>query len=172
MPAAIPCAQLSPLCSSKTSSHLHTLLRASLARLSLPRTPPAPIVPTPPLPGLDSSIDIVGVGGVATGDDAFQLILCGAAAVQTATTHWLEGPACFDRIAAELEAIMRKKGYSSLEAFRGKLKPYDKTNKPKEVAAAATSTGGPGLGLAYWLLMALMPILGILVERFVLASTR
>jgi dihydroorotate dehydrogenase (fumarate) len=48
---------------------------------------------------LDPSIDIVGVGGVATGEDVFNMILCGASAVQTATTHWLEGPSCFERIA-------------------------------------------------------------------------
>jgi dihydroorotate dehydrogenase (fumarate) len=81
---------------------------------------------------LTDDIDIVGVGGVASGDDAFQLILCGAKAVQVATTHWLEGPDCFDRISRELSEIMARKGYTSLDQFRGKLKPYDKNNKPKE----------------------------------------
>eukprot|EP01063_Lacrimia_lanifica_P018069 TRINITY_DN25025_c0_g1_i1.p1 TRINITY_DN25025_c0_g1~~TRINITY_DN25025_c0_g1_i1.p1 ORF type:complete len:390 (+),score=192.79 TRINITY_DN25025_c0_g1_i1:61-1230(+) len=74
---------------------------------------------------LDKSIDIVGVGGVRSGEDAFQLILCGAAAVQTATTHWLEGPGCFDRIAGELAALMGKKGYASIKDFQGKLKEHD-----------------------------------------------
>jgi dihydroorotate dehydrogenase (fumarate) len=64
---------------------------------------------------LVDEIDIVGVGGVASGDDAFQLILCGAKAVQVATTHWLEGPECFDRIARELSLIMVRKGYTSVE---------------------------------------------------------
>jgi len=68
-------------------------------------------------------IDIVGVGGVANGTDAFELILCGAKAVQVATQHWKEGPNCFNRIADELEAIMKAKGYTSIEDFRGKLKP-------------------------------------------------
>ena len=31
---------------------------------------------------LDESIDIIGVGGVETGADAFEMILCGAKAVQ------------------------------------------------------------------------------------------
>ena len=91
---------------------------------------------------LDSNIDIVGVGGVETGADAFQLILCGAAAVQTATTHWLEGPGCFDRIAGELAGIMQRKGYTQLEDFRGKLKPYDKNNKPKEPTAGSAAGAG------------------------------
>jgi len=72
-------------------------------------------------------IDIVGVGGVATGKDAFELILCGAKAVQIATTHWHEGPTCFNRIASELESIMKQKGYSTVDEFRGMLKPYMKS---------------------------------------------
>ena len=47
-----------------------------------------------------------------SGADAFDLLLCGAAAVQTATTHWLEA-ACFDRIADELKALMKAKGYTT-----------------------------------------------------------
>jgi len=73
-----------------------------------------------------SGVDVVGVGGVASGTDAFELILCGAKAVQVGTTHWTEGAGCFDRISAELDALMKKKGYASIEQFRGKLKPYSK----------------------------------------------
>ena len=36
---------------------------------------------------LDPTVDIVGVGGVASGDDAFQLILADATAVQVALLH-------------------------------------------------------------------------------------
>ena len=74
--------------------------------------------------GKADAIDVVGVGGVASGTDAFELILCGAKAVQVGTCHWTEGAACFDRIASELEAIMTRKGYKSIDQFRGKLKPY------------------------------------------------
>ncbi|RYH26713.1 dihydroorotate oxidase [archaeon] len=80
-------------------------------------------------------IDIVGVGGVHSGMDAFELILCGAKAVQVGTCHWTEGPECFDRIVDELLDIMRRKGYRSIEDFRGKLKNYVKparTNKSEE----------------------------------------
>ena len=41
---------------------------------------------------------------------------------EVATKHWTEGPKCFDRIAKELESIMKRKGYKSLDEFRGKLK--------------------------------------------------
>ena len=33
-------------------------------------------------------IDVIGVGGVSTGRDAFEMILCGAKAVQVGTCHW------------------------------------------------------------------------------------
>ena len=36
---------------------------------------------------LDPTVDVVGVGGVASGDDAFQLILAGATAVQVESLH-------------------------------------------------------------------------------------
>lgn len=71
-------------------------------------------------------ITIIGAGGVASGKDAFELILCGASAVQVGTCHWTEGSGCFGRIAGELEGIMKSKGYNSISDFRGKLKPYMK----------------------------------------------
>ena len=75
---------------------------------------------------LDECIDVVGVGGVQTGKDAFEMILCGANAVQVGTCHWLEGPGCFDRICRELRSIMKEKQYSKIEDFRGKLKDWSK----------------------------------------------
>ena len=60
---------------------------------------------------LNDDIDMVGVGGVRTGTDAFEMILCGASAVQMATTHWNEGATCFARVASELGEIMKRKGY-------------------------------------------------------------
>lgn len=75
---------------------------------------------------LDASIDVVGVGGVQSGEDAFELILCGAQAVQVGTCHWTEGPKCFDRICDELRVIMEKKGYTKVDDFRGKLKEWSK----------------------------------------------
>jgi dihydroorotate dehydrogenase (fumarate) len=70
------------------------------------------------LPG----VDIIGCGGVQNGADVFEHILCGASVVQIGTTLWEEGPACFTRIENELKEIMMQKGYSSMEAFKGKLR--------------------------------------------------
>eukprot|EP00035_Acanthoeca_spectabilis_P029836 m.6635 g.6635 ORF g.6635 m.6635 type:complete len:386 (+) comp3867_c0_seq1:262-1419(+) len=89
---------------------------------------------------LKDEIDVVGVGGVFTGADAFDHILCGASAVQVATCHAVEGPDCFNRIAKELEELMARKGYNSIDEFRGKLRDFDskqatKRSSPKKKIA-------------------------------------
>ena len=103
---------------------------------------------------LDPSIAVVGVGGVYTGEDAFELILCGAQAVQVGTCHWNEGPKCFDRICDELNDVMRRKGYSSPDDFRGKLNEWSKegqaisrkarAGKKKGADVSVASSGGKG----------------------------
>jgi dihydroorotate dehydrogenase (fumarate) len=75
---------------------------------------------------LDPEIDIVGVGGITTGQDAYEMLLAGATAVQVGTCHWKEGPTCFDRIADELRELMQKKGFRSLSDCKGKLKAWSK----------------------------------------------
>ena len=92
-------------------------------------------------------IAVVGVGGVASGRDAFEHILCGASAVQVGTCHWSEGAACFERIASELEAIMRAKGYRSIADFRGKLRTYEKGAK-FHAAGKGSRAPGPRAGPA------------------------
>ncbi len=74
---------------------------------------------------LDKKVSIIGCGGIKTGMDAFEHILCGASAVQIGTQFMREGTDCFNRIADELTAIMQKKGYSSIEDFKGKLQNID-----------------------------------------------
>lgn len=71
---------------------------------------------------LGDSVQIIAVGGVSSGVDAFECILAGASAVQVGTVYMQEGPTCFLRIQKELAEYMSKKGYSSIEDFRGKLK--------------------------------------------------
>jgi dihydroorotate dehydrogenase (fumarate) len=71
-------------------------------------------------------ISIVGLGGVCSGADAFELILCGASAVQVGTCHWEEGSKCFGRIKQELLALMKEKGYKTIDDFKGKLKQFER----------------------------------------------
>ena len=71
---------------------------------------------------LRPDIDIIGVGGVETGIDAFEFLLAGASAVQVGTTLQKEGPACFERLENELKQFLEKKGYASIDDAKGKLK--------------------------------------------------
>ncbi|KAF0746879.1 hypothetical protein AaE_007956 [Aphanomyces astaci] len=95
----------------------------------------------------DIAVIGVRVGGIESGDDVFNMILCGAQAVQVGTCHWIEGPKCFDRITKELQDIMKRKGYSSVDEFRGKLQPWSKEGAAKSRdarrngAEAKTKTG-------------------------------
>jgi dihydroorotate dehydrogenase (fumarate) len=91
------------------------------------------------------TIDVVGVGGIESGKDAFLFLLCGATAVQVGTCHWKEGPGCFDRICDELKDILKEKGYSSVQEVIGKLKPWSKEGaaltRAAKKEAQAVSTG-------------------------------
>lgn len=71
-------------------------------------------------------ITIIGTGGITCGEDAFEFILCGADLVSIGSQLMMEGPECFDRINSELLEIMTEKGYTRLEAFRGKLRVADR----------------------------------------------
>ena len=74
-------------------------------------------------------------------------------AVQVGTCHWTEGPGCFDRICNELRTIMKEKGYSSVDGFRGKLKPWSKEgaaisrNARKKAGGGGKKSGDGGKGV-------------------------
>lgn len=65
---------------------------------------------------------ILAAGGVVTGTDAFEHLLCGASAIQIGTALVDEGVGVFERLENELATVLRRKGYSSLSACRGGLK--------------------------------------------------
>jgi len=71
---------------------------------------------------LRREISIVGVGGVFSGKDAFEYILCGADAVQVGTAFMQSDTKVFGKILGELKEIMQRKGYDKLDDFKGKLK--------------------------------------------------
>ena len=70
---------------------------------------------------LRPEIAIIGTGGVTTGRDVFEHILCGASMVQIGTALHQEGTTLFTRLLKELQDEMAKYGYTSLEDFRGKV---------------------------------------------------
>lgn len=71
---------------------------------------------------LPENIDIIGVGGIKNGTDAFEYLLAGASAVQVATCYEKEGVECFSRISNELATLMARKGYKTIAEVKGQLK--------------------------------------------------
>lgn len=71
---------------------------------------------------LKNNIDIIGCGGIKNGKDAFEHILCGASMLQIGTQLIKDGTIIFKKIKNELLSIMKKKGYKSINDFKGKLK--------------------------------------------------
>ena len=71
---------------------------------------------------LPETIDIIGVGGINTGTDAFEYLLAGASAVQVATVFEKEGTDCFARINNEFSTLMASKNYFDIKSAQGKLK--------------------------------------------------
>ena len=77
---------------------------------------------------LPNSIDIIGCGGISSGNDVWEFILCGASAVQIGTQLVKEGNKCFERISNELTPFFSQSNYKSWKDARGKLKtcnPYE-----------------------------------------------
>ncbi len=64
-------------------------------------------------------LPILGVGGVSRGEDAIELIMAGAWAVQVCTAAILKGPAIFGKIAGQMERWLDEHGYRSLDDIRG-----------------------------------------------------
>ena len=71
---------------------------------------------------LKPEIQIIGTGGIRTGQDAFEHLLCGASMLQIGTEIHKEVPEIFSRIIKELTQIMSEKGYTSIDEFKGKLR--------------------------------------------------
>ena len=63
-------------------------------------------------------IPVVGLGGIATGRDALEFIMAGAAAVQVGAANFAN-PRAMETIADEMEAWMDAHGVKTLEEIRG-----------------------------------------------------
>lgn len=61
------------------------------------------------------NIPIIGVGGIASGADAYEKIEAGASFVQIYTALVYEGPGLVDQIKSELSNILHEKGYSNVK---------------------------------------------------------
>lgn len=65
---------------------------------------------------------IIGTGGVMTGRDAFEHLLCGATAMQVGTQLVDEGLQVFPRLLRELQQELEKRGYANPGECVGQLK--------------------------------------------------
>lgn len=65
-------------------------------------------------------IPIIGVGGVFSGQDAYEKILAGASAVQIYTALIYHGPPVITKIKRELTELLRNNGYSNVNDAVGK----------------------------------------------------
>ncbi|XP_064292176.1 dihydroorotate dehydrogenase (quinone), mitochondrial isoform X2 [Plodia interpunctella] len=65
-------------------------------------------------------IPIIGVGGVFTGQDAYEKILAGANAVQIYTSFIYEGPPIITRIKSDLAELLQRDGYKCVNEAIGK----------------------------------------------------
>ncbi|MBI9079329.1 MAG: dihydroorotate dehydrogenase [Pseudodesulfovibrio sp.] len=66
-------------------------------------------------------IPVVGIGGIASAEDALEFILVGAHAIQVGTANFLRPDFSFDLV-DELEKLLEDIGAESLDEFRGSLK--------------------------------------------------
>jgi dihydroorotate dehydrogenase len=64
---------------------------------------------------LAGRIPLVGTGGVASGADAYAKIRAGASAIQLYTAMIYHGPAIIPRILGELDALLARDGFASVE---------------------------------------------------------
>ena len=65
------------------------------------------------------SLPVIGTGGVLSGEDALQMIMAGATAVGVGSALYYDGDSAFERILAELLAIMEQEGITNLDQVRG-----------------------------------------------------
>ncbi|MBI5388884.1 dihydroorotate dehydrogenase [Candidatus Woesearchaeota archaeon] len=65
-------------------------------------------------------IPIIGAGGVMTGNDAIELMMAGASAVQIGTAIYYRGIGVFGQVSAEMEQFMHVHNYKNIKEIIGK----------------------------------------------------
>lgn len=76
-----------------------------------------------------STLPLIGIGGVYTGEDVVEFVLAGATAVQVYTAAQLQGPAIFRKLRTELGEVLSRMGAASISelvgAAHGHAKPVE-----------------------------------------------
>jgi dihydroorotate dehydrogenase (NAD+) catalytic subunit len=66
-------------------------------------------------------IPVLGIGGIASAEDALEFLIAGARAVQVGTANFVD-PGVYDRILAGLTAYLERHGLPDIGAVCGTLK--------------------------------------------------
>jgi dihydroorotate dehydrogenase (NAD+) catalytic subunit len=69
------------------------------------------------------SVPVIGVGGIATTEDALEFLIAGASAVEVGTAHFYD-PAAAAKIVRGIEAHCLRQGFPSIREFIGTLQPW------------------------------------------------
>ncbi len=88
------------------------------------------------------NLPIVGVGGVFSGQDAYEKIRAGASAVQLYTGLIFEGPSLVRRILRDLAALLARDGFRSVAEAVGS----DARSSPPSSTSSVTDAAFDGLG--------------------------
>jgi dihydroorotate dehydrogenase (NAD+) catalytic subunit len=64
-------------------------------------------------------VPVIGVGGIASGEDVIEFSMVGASAVEVCTAAILEGSTVYGKIAKETADWLKNHGYDSLDDIRG-----------------------------------------------------
>ena len=64
-------------------------------------------------------VPIIGIGGIATGEDAVEMIMAGATAVGIGTGVYYRGIDVFRKVTDEMLAFMQAEGYQRVDEMRG-----------------------------------------------------
>lgn len=65
------------------------------------------------------SVPVIGAGGISTGEDAIEMMMAGASAVQICTAAIIEGPAIYGRVMAQMNNWLDKHNYHSVNEIIG-----------------------------------------------------
>jgi dihydroorotate dehydrogenase (NAD+) catalytic subunit len=115
------------------AERLRPRLAAPVGGLSGPAIKPVALAAVYRVSQALPDLPIMGVGGIATGEDAVEFLLAGAWAVQVGTAT-LVNPSAPVEIARGILAYLKRKGVRSPADLRGRLRVRDEVPAPQEVS--------------------------------------
>ena len=91
-------------------------------------------------------LPLVGVGGIASGADAYAKIRAGASLVQLYTALVYHGPGLVERIKRDLALLLARDGFASVAAAVGSRRRFRARHEPPHPRAASARSRPPMTG--------------------------